>query len=129
MEELKHHGILGMRWGVRRSKAQLASRTGRDASSITNSEAKQFRKDVRRIEKNHSSPSRKLKLYNKAKAEKGKEYADAIMKQSVANRTVKTVLGTATVAVGLKAVEAYANHKMGIVHLDNGTTLYTKPNK
>lgn len=127
MEELKHHGIKGMKWGVRRSKAQLARLSGRKEEDISDEEAKAFKKDVKRVEINDRSPSRKVKLYNKNKAEKGKEYADAVAKQAARNKVTKAVAGAAAVAVGKKAVEAYANHKLGIVHLENGTTLYTKP--
>ena len=127
MEELKHHGIKGMKWGVRRSKAQLARLSNRSEDDISDEEAKGFKKDVRRVGRNANSPSRKLKLYNKTKAERGKEYADAVMKQASINRTVKVVAGTVAVAAGKKIVKAYADRKLGIVNLDNGSTLYTKP--
>lgn len=127
MEELKHYGVPGMKWGVRRSKAQLARRTGRNESDISNAEAKQFKADVKRYNTLKASPSMRMKLYEKHRAEKGKEYASAVLKQSVVNQRVKTLTGLAAVTTGKAAVEIYTNRKLGIVNLGNGTTLYTKP--
>ena len=125
--ELKHHGVKGMKWGVRRSKAQLARRTGRNEDDISDAEAKQFEKDVKRYNTLTSSPSMRMKLYEKNRAEKGKEYASAVLKQSVANRRVKTLTSLAAVTAGKAAVEIYTDRKLGIVKLGNGATLYTKP--
>lgn len=127
MDELKHHGIKGMKWGVRRSRAQLARLSGRNKDDISDNEAKTFKKDVKRYSSLTKSPSMRVKTYYKHKNEKGKTYAEAVVKQSLRNQRIKSIAGLATVTIGKKAVEVYAKRKLGIVKLKDGNTLYTKP--
>lgn len=127
MSELKHHGIKGMKWGVRRSRAQLARLSGRNKEDISTEEAKTFRKDVKRYSSLNNSPSMRLKTYNQTKTEKGQKYAEAVVKQSLRNQRLQAIAGLATVAIGRKAVTVYAKRKLGIVSLKDGNTLYTKP--
>lgn len=128
-EELQHYGIKGMKWGVRRSKAQLARLSGRKKEDISDEEAEKFKKDVRRTSMLDRSPTKKLQMYNKMTVENGRDYARAVLKQASINKTINTVAGTVGVAAGKMAVEAYSDYKLGAVHFDNGTTLYTKPRK
>ena len=127
-DELNHHGVKGMRWGVRRSKTQLAKLTKRNRDDISDEEAKDFRKDVKRYKRNSDSPSMRLKLYKKANSKYGKAYADAVMKKSMRDRAISTLAGTATVAAGYAAVSTYIKRKYGIVNMGDGTTLYMYPN-
>ena len=128
-EELQHHGIKGMKWGVRRSKAQLARLSGRKKEDISDEEAKKFKKDVKRTSMLDRSPTKKLQMYNKMTVENGRDYARAVMKQASINKTLKAVAGTVVVTTGKKAADKYSDYKLGAVHFDDGTTLYTKPRK
>ncbi len=66
--ELAHHGILGMRWGIRRTKEQLARLSGRTVSD------KKKRKQEKVDEKTSSSNSSKKTV---------KDMSDAELKQRI----------------------------------------------
>lgn len=161
--ELQHHGVKGMKWGVRkkyepertayksakkelrtvgkeyRRKAMTGigiSRIGRamdaekkynsaelktidakaklNAAKAKNSEKAEFNTYRKEMQKSGlvgsaadaNSRGRSTRLYDHIKAEKGKEYADAVQKK-VQTVAVAQLATAATVAVGSMFVEAY----------------------
>ena len=71
MNELYHHGILGMKWGVRRTPEQLGyrkeSRKRKEVSSMSDSE---LRDRINRLQM-----ERQYESLSKKKPGKGKEFA------------------------------------------------------
>lgn len=97
--ELYHHGVKGMKWGVRRAKRQLAKRTGRKLSSISDKEAQQFRTDVKkgvRTGKVAWDKDYATTFYsNSDNTRIGKKYYKAVVKQQEMNANVAVAASTA----------------------------------
>ena len=81
-DELYHHGIKGMKWGVRRTQSQLGHDTGETNSKKSKrqlkAEAKQLKKDQKAWDKNFNKNW--TKAYNKA-ADESTKIADQVNKK------------------------------------------------
>ena len=135
-EELFHYGVLGMRWGVRRSKAQLARARGSSKKSLFFSKKKknkniketkpesatkktvkdmtddELRKEIGRLElekryKDLSGPTEQKKIFN------GKQFVKEVLETSGKNLATQVVneMGAKAInkAFGYEAV--YSNNK------------------
>lgn len=84
--ELYHHGVKGMKWGVRRQNVKRKD--------------KQFKEDVKHVKKNLAYST--VDFYNERASQRGKEYVNRVY-----NRAVMEVVASASVkAAGVAAVGA-----------------------
>lgn len=67
-EYLEHHGIKGMKWGVRRTDAQLGKSSGGSGSKSTNTKVVRTADDYKKMKKNVDTASSYVESGKKAKA-------------------------------------------------------------
>lgn len=103
-DELYHYGILGMKWGVRRSDAQLAR---------VRKSKKQSEDDHEDYKKAHSSKSvramsdKELRERNN-RLQMEKQYSDLTKKESTGKKLVTAFVATATTLAAVsKAYDTY----------------------
>lgn len=114
--ELLHYGILGMKWGVRRTPEQLARARGKPASSSSKSDTKKTtkKKASEMSDEELNKAVRRLQLekqyrdLNPETVSRGKKFVDTLMKQVIvpaATEAGKQVLKDYLVKAGTKALE------------------------
>ena len=102
--ELYHHGVKGMKWGVRRAKKQMARATGRNVNRISDNEARQFRTDVKKgvrtgkVGRNSDYASTFYRNSDNTKI--GRKYYQAVIKEQNRRATVASLVGGGVAAVG-----------------------------
>lgn len=98
---LKHYGILGMKWGIRRTPAQLARARGHSTTEEPHEDYKKAHtsKSIKsmsdaelRNRLNRIQMERQYSQLSESNVSKGKEYAQKIIKSGT---TVATVTSTA----------------------------------
>ena len=113
-DELRHHGIKGMKWGVRRTEKQLARARGSKKSSEDHDDYK----------KAHSSKSVSSMSDNELRERNNrlqmeKQYASLTKKSSKGKQAVNAFVATATtLAAVMKAYDIYK--KVASPYVDKG---------
>lgn len=99
--ELKHHGIKGMKWGVRRTPEQLGHKKQSEKEKIIKDRKKAFRNtltlsdDELRKRINRMKLEKEFKDLSKAEISKGMSYTNKLLK-TVGDRVVPTIVSGAT---------------------------------
>ena len=102
---LEHHGVLGMKWGVRRTPAQLGRGKSSSSKKTTSDDSHEDYKKAHsgksvksmsdaelRSKLNRLQMERQYSQLSKSDVNRGKKYLDTVIK---AGTTVATVTGTA----------------------------------
>ena len=96
---LYHYGVLGMKWGHRRSQAELArARAARGSSKVTKESIKEMSDDELRRKLNRIQMEQQYAKLSGADVSRGKQYVDKVIKA-----------GTTAAAVTTTAITLYNN--------------------
>lgn len=88
---LYHYGVLGMKWGKRRSQAELArARASRNSSKVTKKSIKEMSDDELRRKLNRLQMEQQYAKLSGADVNRGKEYVNKIIKAGTTAATVTT---------------------------------------
>jgi len=108
---LKHYGVLGMKWGVRRYQNKDGSLT---PAGKRRQEKQKFRDDVKAFKKNKLKYDTKYdknmgtyvitQWYDSRGRKVGRDYVTKVMKQAMKEKTYASLAGTAAVLVGASLV-------------------------
>ena len=98
-DELRHYGVLGMKWGKRRSKAELArARASRGSSKVTKKSIEEMSDDELRRKLNRLQMEQQYAKLSGADVNRGKQYVEKLIKA-----------GTTAAAVSTTALTLYNN--------------------
>lgn len=107
-DELCHYGVLGMRWGVRRSDAQLArARKSRKSKRSSEDDHEDYTKAHSTKSVKSMSNAELRERNNRLQMEK--QYADLTKKQSKGKKLVTAFVATATTLAAV--TQAYGTYK------------------
>ena len=112
---LKHYGVLGMKWGIRRYQNKDGSLTPEGKLRYQKKEEKRkFREDVKAFKKNKLKYDTKYdknlgthvitQWYDSRGAKVGRDYVEKVMKQAMKEKRYASLAGTTAVLTGASLV-------------------------
>lgn len=107
-DELMHYGVLGMKWGVRRSDAQLARAKAKREKKKASEEVHDDYKRAHDSKSVKSMSTKELQERNN-RLNMEKQYANLTKKQSIGKKAVTAFISTAGTIAGVAT--AYGTYK------------------